>query len=155
LDTATYLLGKPVHAVQASIGDFDRGAARLFDISITVATSSRRLGTLVLSYSAGELIDEIIVIAERGVFRVVNGVMRLGSAPAPSPSGLGQESSRLDSPLRQAVCAQDAAFVASLLGRAEPNPTPAQLLPMFAVLDEVDSTARQAMSTVSGRLESE
>lgn len=145
LDTALWLLADPVESVRASTARPDPGNGLPLDVSICLETRSGRLATLTLSYSARPAVNELLVIAEEGTQWVSDGVWRddPGTGPPADPAA-GHRA------FRAAVTAQDRGFIEAARGRELPVPAPADLLPMFELLADVERQVESRLANLPG-----
>jgi 2-hydroxy-4-carboxymuconate semialdehyde hemiacetal dehydrogenase len=145
LDTALWLLADSIQSVRAGTARPDPGNGLPLDVSICVETRSGRLATLTLSYSARPTVNELLVIAEEGTHWVSNGVWRddPGTAAPADPAASHQA-------FRAALTAQDRTFIEAARGRELPLPTPADLLPMFELLADVERQVESRLANLLG-----
>jgi len=147
VDTALWLLADSVERVRAGAARPDPGDGRPLDVSICLETRSGRLATLTLSYSARPAVNELLVIAEEGTQWVSNGVWRddpVVAAPA-DPAAAHQA-------FRAALTAQDRSFIEAARGQGVPVPAPADLLPMFELLADVERQVESRLSSLQGAI---
>lgn len=146
LDTALWLLADSIQSVRAGTARPDPGNGLPLDVSICLETSSGRLATLTLSYSARPAVNELLVIAEEGTHWVSNGVWRddPGSTTPAGPAAANQA-------FHAAVTAQDRGFIEAARGREHSLPAPAALLPMFELLADVERQVESRLASLPGR----
>lgn len=126
VDLANELLGGHVAAVSAELGEAHAETGRPLDASIILRSESRALASLVLSYNAAQPpINELIVVARQGTYRIENGAL------------VGDPARDVASAISGAVLAQDELFVRAVAGERAPRPTPRELLPAYALLQRI------------------
>jgi 2-hydroxy-4-carboxymuconate semialdehyde hemiacetal dehydrogenase len=131
VDTALWLLDDRVESVSAELGRRHPETGLPMDISIAIRTCSGALASLVLSYNSVTPLSDLLVIAEEDTFRLDGGVLTASAGPVVDCGDPANMQSA-------AIATQDKAFVRSIRTGEDAEPTPASLLPVYRVLQQVD-----------------
>jgi 2-hydroxy-4-carboxymuconate semialdehyde hemiacetal dehydrogenase len=150
VDTALWLLNDQVEFVRTATARPDPADGRPLDLSIQLETISGRMATLVLSYSLRRPASELVVVGERETYRVSEGVLREPLA-GESEFGSGAGCEDPDRATSAAIRAQDGLFLAAIAGASTPAPVPADLVPVFEILNEVELQVAKRLSDLASR----
>ena len=76
IDTATCLLGEDIVDITGHSGPESAASERPLDVSLSVTTTSRRIGTILLSYNSHSALNDIVLVAEQDTYRFGSGELR-------------------------------------------------------------------------------
>jgi 2-hydroxy-4-carboxymuconate semialdehyde hemiacetal dehydrogenase len=76
IDTAAYLLGETIARVVGHAGPRHTKTGKPLDVSLSVATTRGRIGTIMLSYNSHVSLNEIVLIGVEDTFRFRAGELR-------------------------------------------------------------------------------
>ena len=127
IDTATYLLGEQITDVVGHAGPPHPQTGKPLDVSLAVATASRRIGTILLSYNSHIPLNEIMLVAAEDSFRFEAG--RLSSSNGQVLlQGTDAEMQEL------AMDAQNGRFLEGVTRGATVDTSAERVLPIYAAL---------------------